>query len=488
MQIPDDEHPSYVVCDTCGAFHLTYMPQDYQEEAHRNPYLLNDDGSIKVQTIGLFGGYGSAKSTASLHDFFIRCLENRNGVGLITAPTLQLLKRTSIKTLIDEVIPPPLMTYYNKSDGEIGLINGFTIYTIPSDDEEKLRSINAGLVHMEEASGIKRSIYDQLLTRMRNKYVKNRVIYVCSNPDLGWIKDIIVDNEDRKLPTHPQHEDYDETTTCYIWPTSLNKYLPPDFIEKQKKGKPEWWIQRFLFGSFKHASGMVYPNFADCVIDDIPNFKEISKGWEKFISLDHGMRNPTAVPFGALDPVNGIVYIYQEYYQAGLVVPKHVENLKPLIDEIVPGKIRFMVADPSIRNKTDPVKGKSVQGLYQEYNLYFSEGNNHLEAGILRLNSYIDRGRIKVFKSCANLIREMLGYKYPELTMDDEKDPDERPIKRADHMPDALRYMFMRLPEDPDMLVTETYAPNANDWRNKVVDDDEDDEDEEMSGNYLAYV
>lgn len=56
FQVPDDMHPSYVLCDTCGAMHLTYSPQDYQEEAHRNQYLLNDDGSFKVQTIGLFGG------------------------------------------------------------------------------------------------------------------------------------------------------------------------------------------------------------------------------------------------------------------------------------------------------------------------------------------------------------------------------------------------------------------------------------------------
>jgi phage terminase large subunit len=56
----------------------------------------------------------------------------------------------------------------------IQLVNGFTIYTIPSDDDEKLRSINAGLIHLEEASGINRTIYDQLLTRMRDPFVKNK--------------------------------------------------------------------------------------------------------------------------------------------------------------------------------------------------------------------------------------------------------------------------------------------------------------------------
>ena len=56
LQIPEDMHPSYCICDTCAAIHLTYMPQDYQENFHRTPYIFNDDGTIKIQTIGLFGG------------------------------------------------------------------------------------------------------------------------------------------------------------------------------------------------------------------------------------------------------------------------------------------------------------------------------------------------------------------------------------------------------------------------------------------------
>lgn len=487
LQTPGDSHPSYVECPTCGAIMLTYVPQEYQAEFHQTPYELNSDGSIKNQTIGLFGGYGSAKSTASLHEYFIRCLENPNGVGLITAPTLQLLKRTSIKTLLDEIIPPPLLDYYNKSDGEIRLVNGFTIYTIPSDDEEKLRSINAGLVHMEEASGIKRSIYDQLLTRMRNKYTKNRVIFVCSNPDLGWIKHIVVNNAARKDPKHPEHEDYDPTMFCYIWATSLNKYLPPDFEAKLSKGKPEWWIMRFLMGSFDHSSGMVYPGAASAVIEDILDFDKISQSWEKVVGADFGIRNPTVVLLGAIDPLEGVLTIYHCYYKADTLLPDHAKAIQPLINNIPNGRLRFMVGDPSMKNRSaDVLQGRSVQGLYQEYNLYFAEGNNNLDAGIMRVNSYIARGKLKIFRSCVDLVREMLGYKYPEVTMDDEKSLDEKPIKNHDHAPDALRYICMHLPEDPEMLKAQAYeAPSR--YGNLRVDEDEPD-DEKSYDDYLSYV
>lgn len=147
LQVPDDEHESYLICDSCGAIQLTYMPMGYQEKFHRTSYTLNEEGELSTQIIGIFGGFGSAKSTASLQEFFIRCLENPKGISLITAPTLALLKKTTIKRLLDEVIPPPLLESFNKSDMEFRLTNDHIIYAIPSDDEGKLRSINAGLVH-----------------------------------------------------------------------------------------------------------------------------------------------------------------------------------------------------------------------------------------------------------------------------------------------------------------------------------------------------
>jgi phage terminase large subunit len=152
LEKPSNDHSAYLVCPNCGGIELLYTPQDYQEKIHEVPYreILNEETGeweLAAQIIASFGGYGSGKSKASLQEYFLRCLENPKGTGLVTAPTLQLLKRTTIKTLLNEIIPPPLVESYNKTDGEIHLANGFTIFTIPSDDDEKLRSINAGLIH-----------------------------------------------------------------------------------------------------------------------------------------------------------------------------------------------------------------------------------------------------------------------------------------------------------------------------------------------------
>lgn len=497
MVKPLNGHIAYVECPTCAAIELTYIPQDYQQDFHTTTINevwneKTEKWELETQVIGAFGGYGSGKSRTSLGEIFLRAMKNPKGTGLLTAPTLQQLKRTTLKTFFNEVCPPPLVESYNKSEGEIKLVNGFVFYTIPSDDEEKIRSINAGLIHMEEASGIKRTIYDQLLTRMRDPFVRDRLFVVCSNPDLGWIKDVFADNIDRRNPAHPEHADYNGFITTYIWPTELNKHLPSDFIRLNSAGKPEWWIKRYMKGSFAHSEGMVYPNFANCLhesevwlkergLTEIPNY------WEKFITLDHGTRNPTAVYWHAIDPDKGLVVTYDEYYVAGRLVPDHAVAVKPRIDAVPAGRLMFMVADPSIRNKTDFVNGKSVQSLYQEYGMYFTEGNNSIDMGILKINSYIERGRWVIFSDKApNLAREGKKYKYPEQSMDDKKNPDEKPVKKDDHAMDSVRYGFVRLPDDPELLKTIASEPPKK--YNKNDEYDEDDFEEYGSRDYMSYV
>jgi phage terminase large subunit len=473
--------PTYLECRGCGNIHLTYEPLEHQIEFHQTLQKRNEDGTLKTQIIGVFGGYGSAKSRATLQEIFLRALNNAGGTGLLTAPTLLQLKRTTIKTFLNEIVPQSLIRSYNKAEGELTLDNGFTFYLIPSDDEEKLRSLNAGLVHIEEASGISRSIYDQILTRMRDQQTSDKLVLVCSNPDLGWIRDVFYENIKRANTQHPEHDRYNPQITTYIWKSTQNPYLPKDFIDNISSGKPKWWVKRYVDGSFEHAEGMVYPNIGDSIIPT----QKVNDNWERIVALDHGLRNPTACLVGAIDPQTGQIHIFKEYYKPNTLVPEHARNIKQFLDDAKAtlGNTRFMVIDPSAKNKTDPINGKSVQALYQEYGLYFQPANNHIEAGILKVNSYIELGRLKIHDTCPNLIRELQNYKFPELTTEQQdSNLKEKPIKANDHAADALRYMLMRLPDDPNNLKTSSYNPP----KRYIMDEDEDETG--TKGDFLSYI
>lgn len=489
---PQDQHPSYLQCSSCLAIQLTYIPQDYQEDMHQVRNGESDDTDI----IAVFGGYGSGKSKATLEEFLMRALENPRGTGLFAAQTLGQLKKTTLKTWFEEVCPPPLIESYNKSDGIIKLINGFTIFIVSTDEEQKIRSLNLGIAHVEEISGIKKSIYTQLQSRMRDPFTENKAIIVCSNPANTWIKDVFVDNEKRKDPSHPQHKEYNKFMRTFIWETKLNKYLPKNFIEMNTVGKPEWYRKKYFEGSFEYNSGMVYPTIAETFIDPYPVTKDtdsfgIPLKWERVIGADYGLRNPTAVVFGAINPETGEVIIYDEYYVPEKTLPQHAQSLKPRVESIQHGRLRFMVIDPAAKNRmNDVINGKNIQSHFMEYGLYFQLGNNNLEYGLGKVNAYIDSKQLKIYKSCIHLIKELLGYVYPEVDIDNaEENLDEKPIKQNDHAADGLRYMIARLPDDPKDLILSSFAPptSYSDIRIYETVEEYEESNAEMYDDFLAY-
>lgn len=492
MAEPKDQHPAYVQCTSCLAIELTYVPQEFQEQMHQVKNGSEDDTDI----IAVFGGYGSGKSRSTLEEFLMRALENPRGSGLFAAQTLGQLKKTTLKTWFEEVCPPPLVDSYNKTDGIIKLVNGFTIFVVATDEEQKIRSLNIGLAHIEEVSGIKKSIYTQVQSRMRDPFTRNKAIIVCSNPANTWIKDVFVDNESRKDPNHPQHDQYNRFMSTFIWKTELNKYLPKNFIEMNTVGKPEWYRKKYFEGSFEYNSGMVYPEASTTFIDPYPVVPEktdefgIPKDWERMVAMDYGLRNPTAVPFGAINPKTGEVVIFDEYYVPEKTLPHHAKELKPKIDRVPHGLMRFMVADPAIKNRmNDVVSGKNIQSHFMEYGIYWSLGNNNLEYGLAKVNSYIEAGKLKIYKTCTNTIKEMLQYTYPEVDIDNaDENLDEKPEKKNDHLMDALRYMIARLPDDPESLKNESYNPPKSYSDISVYDTiDYDDDMPEKFDDYLAY-
>lgn len=228
----------------------------------------------------------------------------------------------------------------------------------------------------------------------------------------------------------------------------------------------------------------VYPQIGNAII----TAQNVSDKWERVVGIDVGLRNPTAMVIGAIDEQKGEVHIFREYYKANTLVPEHAKNIKAILEDakVTAGNTRYMVIDPAAGNKTDPINGKSIQGLYQEYGLYFQPANNNVDAGILKVNAYIELGKLKIHDTCPNLIRELQNYQYPDVEAEaKDKNLKEKPIKSHDHAADALRYLLMRLPDDPDRLKNSSHKPPDR----YIIGEDEDENGEEIGKKgFLSYI
>ena len=445
----------FVYCPNCNAHICTYKPMEHQKAFHLDEH----------QKKGYFGGFGSAKTYTCGMEFLAYALQIENGAGLIGAATWGQASDTCLKFITDN-IPKALVAKSNqdKVNWFIDLTNGFRISAKAFDKEGKIRSANLNIIWVEEASEVSYNVVTYIMARLRNKTAffkgKNRLkMLISSNPDVGWlntnwlmVSDKIYYHGDVEGRYKVDIERKDPWISTHISATSANIYLPSDYEANLAKNKPDWWVKRYLKGSFDYTEGLVYPNFMEWFEDDF----SIPPYWKRITGTDFGRRDPTAHVVAALDPIKKIIHIYGEVEET--LDDKSLDDVINLIKKI-DSFPNYLLAyphqcDPRGRNK-DQVSGQSWIDAYRERGIYFQtakdcEGDS-LAPTIQKIYSYASAGKLKIFRSCKKIKEALSKYKYPARTIgDDDKNQGEKPIDKYNHLPDAMRYMLSPFPQFPE--------------------------------------
>lgn len=452
MRENDNFSEWWVKCDECHNLQFCYKPMAHQLRFHMD--------KTKYKMYG--GGFGSAKTSTCAAEFITLAMATPKGRGLVGAHTYPQLEQTAKKQILD-MLPSELIHEYNKKDNIITLTNGYEIMFKSFDDEQKLRSLNLCHIWMEEANGTAFSVFTQLQTRLRHHATDDHRIIMSTNPDGNWVKTEVLMKADRIYGAKELYtrkiEDRDKNISVHIARTEMNTFLPPSYIEDLKVGKPKFWIDRYLNGSFQHAEGMVYPNFEKNIVHDI-TYEEIAynirnKGWQVIAGADFGTLDPTVLILAAIDPKEGVAYLYDEYVQNRLAVANHAAEMKRRMKHIPMGALIKMVGDPSgaKRSNTDQ---RSIFNHYAEHGIHFQKGNNRIDAGILKVYSYLEMGKLKILPNMVETIKEHMKYMYKATELGEKTS--EIPVGGHDHTCDAVRYLINELPDDPMNLSSTAYG------------------------------
>lgn len=187
--------------------------------------------------------------------------------------------------------------------------------------------------------------------------------------------------------------------------------LPPHQRDARTKGIPAL------------GSGAIYPIVeSEFVVDDMP----LPAHWPRSYGMDVGW-NRTAAVFGAWDRDTDTLYIYSEHYRGQAEPSIHADAIKARGDWMQ-GAI-----DPASRGRGQK-DGEQLLALYQELGLQLTLADNGVEAGIYEVWQRLSTGRLKVFRSCTNLLAEYRLYR---------RDDKGRVVKENDHALDGLRYLVM---------------------------------------------
>ena len=486
-------------CTQCNTYINTYIPQPHQFIFHTDAHKFK----------GNFGGYGSGKTTTTREEFYKHLAITPNGTGLIGANISAQYEQT-IKRDIEADFPVSLVKDVSIVKSYIEFVNGYRLMFRPFDDPGKLRSLNLDFLAIVEGSEVDDQIFVIGKTRVRNTAATSqktdekgnplfaytdegvpipvidgdwRTIITESNPDAGWIKtqvllpsSFIQINGESVDHYAPDPDIADPAISSHVTTTACNQFLPPTYIQDTSKGRPQWWINRYLLGSFTYAEGLVYPSAihndktnTDHVIPTAP----IPKHWKRIHANDYGLSDKTGLLWGAIDEERGKLIIYREWYENNRNIAEIAQAIKEGSADVPEGGwIRPHIIDPKSGIKRDYNK-KSLIDHFLEYGISYTPGQVSVDARVFKLNTMFEQDRIEIMDCCKNLIAELKDYKF--LSDDSaESGRKDKPEDKNNHLINPLEWIAMELPTNPAEAIYGIYSNRGYDIAKEAKKREED--------------
>lgn len=441
----------------------------------------------------LEGGWGTGKTTAICLELS-KDIATENNYILFGRKDLQEFKSTTLKEFLD--IYETAIVDHNKQDRNIKFNNGTVIYYTNLDDSreamQKISSLNLGACVIDQCEEITRDLFDTIKGRLRRKNSR-RCFYGAANPNgHDWIWEDFIELPFSRYAVslgltietaESISKELDDTnymlledayksiallsnlTAAQIQTlhnkshyegfvsTSLeNPYLPNDTLQSYLN-LPEQVKKRYVYCSFDDFSGNVYSEYTEQNRIPIHFPSPLER---KYIVLDYGYRNPTAVGFWAVD-YDGICRRYSEIYLAKTLIHDICNEIKKRDG----WELAVKLADPSIWNTQQD--GRSIADDYASEGIFFLPANNEVSQGIQKVNQLLKDKILLIAENCINWFYERDRYKWKDLKPGQSRNEFEEPVKRNDHAMDETRYFvnYIWAPIKPKELKPETSRASA---------------------------
>lgn len=302
------------------------------------------------------------------------------------------------------------------------------------DDAQKVKSITVpkGVlcwVWCEEASqllneGEFNTLDKSIRGRIPDGYFKQITLIFNPITDKHWLKKRFFDT--------PDSVDKLALTTNYMCNEWLDE-ADARLFEDMRINRPREYLIDGL-GEWGRSEGLIFPNAQVREFDWHDALK--LPGAKAFFGLDFGFTDPTAFVGGILCPQDKALFIFLEWYQAGVTNAEIAKALKQL------GLTRERVI-------CDAAEPKSIEELRRlGINAKpAAKGPDSVRYGIQVLQGY----QIVIHPSCTNAVREFENYAWEKDRNGEYMD---KPGHEFSHSIDACRYGVVSLTQKPPLKFT----------------------------------
>ncbi len=367
-----------------------------------------------------FGGSSSGKS------YFLAqrtVMDNMNGYNyLICRNVGNTIKKSVFNEVWKAICGMQLAMFYSRNLTDLVITcrrNNKQILFSGLDDEEKLKSITPidGVLEriwVEEATEIKRSAYMQLKKRLRGRTDKHKGIILSFNPILKshwiyeeffigcWDESKTVYKSDRKLILKTTYKD--------------NLFLTEDDIYELEHETDEYYYNVYTLGNWGILGNVIYKNWSTADLSSmIASFDNIHNG------LDFGFTNPNALVRVHVSEKAKTIYVFDTLCKRGQTYESLASDLRQKIGS------ELLTCDNEDSRGVFMLRQGGINAIEA------TKGAGSVVSGIKWLSGY----KIVIDIRCQEFINEIQQYHWRE---DKDGNVIEEPVKKNDHLMDALRY------------------------------------------------
>lgn len=407
------------------------LDQIYHLMPKQKAWVLNN----KFQSI-LSGGFGNGKTSALCYRALAISMKYPKTLGLIGRATYPELRDSTIRSFLSIANQYKLVKNYQQQQSLVTLVNGSEVVFRALDDPMKIKSMNLAYFGIDQIEETTEEMYLELLGRLRDPQV--RFAFGVCNPEPNWVKVRFKDNqaEDTFLTECTSYE---------------NPYLPADYVDNLIKNYPQFWVKRYVYGSWDVFEGQVFKEFVES--KHVIPVREFHERFIKDYVIDYGYRNPFAC-LKFITDYDDNHYVVDEHYEAEKLISYHAQKIKDLGYK----EREVCWIDPSCASKIREKNGKmvSIMDELQDEGILTRPADNS-SAGFNRINEWFKKDKLFILENCFNTIREIKGLRWKKVKSNWDKNLPEEMEDRNNHTTDCLNYYANSRPDVPE-------APKPKNW------------------------
>ena len=254
--------------------------------------------------VGMFGGYGSGKSTALMAKLLHLKGVNRTLPGLLMAQTFGALYSNIVKpflAMVEDCLPArlvPQLKGYGGAEPHLLWGDGCITHLRSAEHPKGYDGLTVAYLLGDEIRHWQRYAYEVAIARVRIKHAPLIQRAFASTPAMNWVNDEFNSDRPRTLITAPTSENADN--------------LPDDYIENLRASYSKRMQMAVLEGLFTILEGAVYEDFdpnpqGAWFVDYEPDPKRMGDV-RVFLAADPGFRRSAWLLIAEVDDLSWIVF------------------------------------------------------------------------------------------------------------------------------------------------------------------------------------